>query len=264
MSRLTRINREIARATRKYDFRDEQAYVYCDAAAEYANAKNDFIRLHVEACNHRGTWQRRREFSLDYDKLVERMRNMHKELIRTKDQNQNLIRETDERYHTSFDELDRFEVPKFVALFKEYAALNEDTPFNINAASAAIKQHAAQRTRDGYAVTPMWIAPHMFKMFVDCAPLSVKLKTHAAFQAMINAKVPNATVAWRGGETELRLWDSGYVFYGSNCVLRQQGGGLTTAICSLSLDASGQALALEAPDTTTLLFRLCHPAARQD
>ena len=272
-SRLEHINREINRATRSYDFCDKQAYVYCDAAAAYAKAKTDFVELHVEACNHRGTVRQRRKFSLAYDKMVERMRLMHKELIRTNDHNQGVIRETEEGYGSSFAELEReFDFPKFVALFEEYAAWCDadvkdadvkdadvkdadvkDADINVGAAISAIKQYTSRMEGVGYIVTPMWIAPHMFEMYVNgvklkTKPLSVKLKTHAAFQAMINAKVPNATVAWRGGETELRLWDSGYVFYGNAPAAA------ATAICSLSFDASRQVFALDA-GTTTLLFR---------
>jgi hypothetical protein len=251
-SRLERINREINRATRSYDFRDKQAYVYCDAAAEYAKAKTDFVKLHVKACNQRGTVRQRRKFSLAYDKMVERMRLMHKELIRTNDHNQGVIRETEEGYGSSFAELEReFDFPKFVALFEEYAAWCDADVKDIDtvgAAISAIKQYTSRMESGGYIVTPMWIAPHMFEMYVNGGPLSVKLKTHAAFQAMITAKVPNATVAWRGGETELRLWDSGYVFYGNAPAAA------ATAICSLSFDASRQVFALDA-GTTTLLFR---------
>ena len=258
---LERINREINRATRSYDFRDKQAYVYCDAAAEYAKAKTDLVKLHVKACNQRGTVRQRRKFSLAYDKMVERMRLMHKELIRTNDHNQGVIRETEEGYDGSFAETEReFDFPKFVALFEEYAAWcdadvkDRDTiAFNVGAAISAIKQYTSRMESGGYIVTPMWIAPHMFEMYVNGGPLSVKLKTHAAFQAMINAKIPNATVAMRGGETELRLWDSGYVFYG-NTPMDGATPRWTTAICSLSFDASRQAFALDA-GTTTLLFR---------
>ena len=256
---LERVNSEIDRATSLYDFQDKKAYVYCDAAAKYASAKKDYLDLHFEACSRKGNYLRRKKFSREYDESVDRMRLMHKELLRTKYLNHRVITETNEGYESSFAKLDsKSDLPKFVSWFEEYAAWNktdsnkdrEVKKFDIGAVSSAIRKYTVENQRGGYYVTPMWIAPHMFKVYVNAWPASVKLKTHAAFQAMISANVPNATVRWGGSKVpELRLWDSGYVFYGKNVV-----NGLTTAICSLSFDASRQAFTLDA-GTTTLLFK---------
>ena len=259
-SRLECINSDIERVTHSYDFNDKKAYVYCDAAAEYANAKKYFVHIHLNACKKSGTVQQRRKFWRAYEKKVERMRLMHKELIITNDRNKTLIMETDKGYENSFAELGRkFDFPKFAALFEEYAAWKEiyynkdgeSEAFDIGAAKSAIDKYKAEKIHEGYSVTrSVWIAPHMFEAYVNGGSSSVKLKTHAAFQAMIAANFPNATVSWGVGlETELRLWDSGYVFYGDHAANLKLS---ENTICSLSLDEKGFTLAA---GDTSLPFR---------
>jgi hypothetical protein len=247
---LVRVNREIERAIKSCDRR---GYVYCDDAAEYAKEKKAFVKLHERAFRSRGTWRQRLAFSVAYQKIVERMRHMHKDLVKAKEHNQTVIRENDARYERVFAELEGdFDFQKFEALFNEYAAWNEThstqpSPFNT---AETISRYTDRMKKGGYTVTPIWIAPHMFEMYATSGCDSARLRTHAAFQSLINVKVPNATIAWNGVDnTELRLWDSGYVFYGEAAFTS-----LTTAICRLEFDQRTQAFKLDV-EPTPLFFR---------
>jgi hypothetical protein len=247
------VNREIERATKSFD---RGGYVYCDAAAEYAKEKKAFVKLHERAFRSRGTWRQRRAFSAAYQTIVERMRHMHKDLIEAKEHNKTLIRENDARYERGFAELEGdLDFQKFEALFNEYAAWNEThstqpRPFNTAETKLAISRYTDSMKKGGYNVTPIWIAPHMFEMYATSGCDSAILRTHAAFQSLINVKVPNATIAWNGVDnTELRLWDSGYVFYGEAATTS-----LSTAICRLEFDQKTQAFKLDV-EPTPLFFR---------
>jgi hypothetical protein len=253
---LSHINSDIDRAMRS---QSHGSFAYCEAAAEYANAKKDFIKLHERTFRRRGTRAQRSAFSAAFHKAVESMRSMHRELVVTAERNRAEISETDARFDSSFAEFEEamrkgvdYDYQKFKSLFKEYAAWNACgpllRPFDIDTVKRAISQYTSRVK----TVTPVWIAPHRFDLFASVgAADGWKLRTHAAFQSMINARIPNATIAWKGSTAELRLWDSGYVFY-CDCVTTR----LPTQapICRLEFDVSRQACKLDV-ESATLVFR---------
>jgi hypothetical protein len=267
---VSRINADIDCAIHSYsrDCATEAAAAYAteaaaayatEAAAAYANAKKDFIKLHERAFRSRGTWAQRSAFSAEFHRMLESMRSMHRELVMTAERNRTEIIETDARFDSSFAEFEEamrkgvdYDYQKFKALFREYAAWNACDPllrpFDIDEVKHAISQYTSRVK----TVTPVWIAPHSFDLFASVGGADGwKLRTHAAFQSMINARIPNATIACKGSTTELRLWDSGYVFYGDAGATRLP---TKAPICRLEFDVSRERFKLDV-ESATLFFR---------